>query len=507
MSADAPIPAPPPTTGPDHEPAEGWGREASWVSTTYFAEGLPYALVNNVADAMFTLMGASLGTIGLTALFHLPWNLKFLWGPLVDAYETKRTWLWVFELVLGLLVLLLAFTSSSHAALGVTSVVFVLLAIASATHDIAVDGYYLEALDEAGQSRYVGLRVAGHRVATLAGFGGFLMLAGATSWPVAWTVTAVVLFLLSVGHARLLPHAEARKKPARQLGRALLGRRGLSIFGLAVALIVLERKTGVMAGALASTGQALESALPWTAKISVSGWIGLGLLVGLLVVFALLPRIRRRIERSDSDFAQAYVTFLEQPGIGRALAFVITFRLGESFLLKMRTPFLLKEVQMSEGEFGLLTATIGVAATIVASMVGGFLISKGGLRRWIWPFVLSQNLLNLLYMVVALGDPAQTSTTTLGFVIIAENLGSGLGTAVFMVYIMRCAAPSHRAAHMAIVTALMSVGFTAAGVTSGFIAEAVGYAPYFGFTFLATIPSMLLIPFIPHLDRAPTAGA
>ena len=116
--------------------------------------------------------------------------------------------------------------------------------------------------------------------------------------------------------------------------------------------------------------------------------------------------------------------------------------------------------------------------------------------------MLCQNLLNLLYMVVAFGDPSQTSTATLSFVIIAENLGSGLGTAVFMVYIMRCAAPSHRAAHMAIVTALMSVGFTAAGVTSGFLAEAIGYANYFGFTFLATIPSMVLIPFIPHLDRA-----
>ena len=498
------MPAPPPTAGPDDD---GWGREATWVSSTYFAEGLPYALVNNVADAMFTLMGASLSAIGLTALFHLPWNLKFLWGPLVDAYETKRTWLWVCEIILGALVLLLAFTSSSAAAITISSGVFVLLAIASATHDIAVDGYYLEALDEAGQSRYVGLRVAGHRVATLAGFGGVLMLAGATSWPLAWAVTAGVLFLLAVGHARLLPRAEPRKKPARLLGRALVSRPALSFFGVAIAMVVLERQTGAISGAFSATGGALESALPWTAKISTSGWIGLVLLSGLLVVFALLPRIRRRIEHSDSDFAQAYVTFLEQPGIGRALAFVITFRLGESFLLKMRTPFLLKEVQMSEGEFGLLTATIGVVATIVASMVGGLLISKHGLKRWIWPFVLSQNLLNLLYMLLATGDPSQTSTAMLSFVIIAENLGSGLGTAVFMVYIMRCAAPSHRAAHMAIVTALMSVGFTAAGVTSGFLAEALGYSSYFGFTFLATIPSMLLIPFIPHLDRRPANGA
>ncbi len=502
MSADPPIPVPE-SSGGDHE---GWGREAGWVSSTYFAEGLPYALVNNVADAMFTIMGASLGAIGLTSLFHLPWNLKFLWGPLLDAYETKRGWLWVCELLLGAVVLMLAFTSSSETGLTIASGLFFLLAIASATHDIAVDGYYLEALDEAGQSRYVGLRVAGHRVATLLGFGGFLMLAGATSWPVAWVVASMVLFGLALGHARLLPQAERRKKAVGVLGRMLLGRRALSAFGVVVALVVLEHQTGVMASALASVGSGLVSLAPWTGGISVSGWIGLALLMALLAVFAMLPRIRRRIERSDSDFAQSYVTFLEQPGIGRALAFVITFRLGESFLLKMRTPFLLNEVQMTEGEFGLLTASIGVAATILASVVGGLLIAKHGLRRWIWPFVLSQNVLNLLYMLVALGEPSETSMGVFALVIVAENLGSGLGTAVFMVYIMRCAAPSHRASHMAIVTALMSVGFTVAGVSSGFLAEAIGFAPYFGFTFLATVPSMLLIPFIPHLDRRPGAA-
>jgi len=502
VSAEPPIPAPASSGGDD----EGWGREAGWVSSTYFAEGLPYALVNNVADAMFTIMGASLGAIGLTALFHLPWNLKFLWGPLLDAYETKRAWLWVCEVVLGVLVLMLAFTSSSDTGLAIASVLFFVIAVASATHDIAVDGYYLEALDDAGQSRYVGLRVAGHRVATLLGFGGFLMLAGATSWPVAWVVAALVLFGLALGHARFLPRAEPRKKPASSLGRMLLSRRFLSGFGVVVALVVLERRTSVMSSALGSIGESLGAVAPWTTKISVSGWIGILLLVTLMTVLAMLPRIRRRIERSESDFARAYVTFLEQPDIGRALAFVITFRLGESFLLKMRTPFLLKEVQMSEGEFGLLTATIGVAATIVASVIGGLLIAKHGLRRWIWPFVLSQNLLNLLYMGVALGQPSETSMGVLAFVIVAENLGSGLGTAVFMVYIMRCAAPSHRASHMAIVTAVMSVGFTLAGVSSGFLAEAIGFAPYFGFTFLATLPSMLLIPFIPHVDRRPDAA-
>src|SRR5690606_41994524 len=85
-------------------------------------------------------------------------------------------------------------------------------------------------------------------------------------------------------------------------------------------------------------------------------------------------------------------------------------------------------------------------------------------------------------------------------VIAIEHAGAGLGTAVFMVYLMRTCDPAHKAGHFAIVSALMSLSFTVAGVASGFLAEAIGFANYFGFTFLATIPSMLLIFFIPHLD-------
>ena len=84
--------------------------------------------------------------------------------------------------------------------------------------------------------------------------------------------------------------------------------------------------------------------------------------------------------------------------------------------------------------------------------------------------------------------------------ILLENFGAGLGTAVFMIYIMRCCDPRHRAAHMAIVTALMSIGFTAAGVASGFLADRMGFSLYFGFTFLATLPAMVILPFAPHLD-------
>ena len=183
---------------------------------------------------------------------------------------------------------------------------------------------------------------------------------------------------------------------------------------------------------------------------------------------------------------------------------MILFRTGESFLQKMRWPFLNGELGMSVDQYGIANGTIGVLAGFVATLAGGWLISRHGLRRWIWPFVLAQNVLNLLYMVLAyFPTGTQLGMPMLTVLIAVEEFGAGLGTAVFMVYLMRCCDPAHKAAHFAILSALMSVSFTVAGVASGFLAEAIGFGPYFGFTFLATVPMMALIFVIPRLDREP----
>ena len=183
------------------------------------------------------------------------------------------------------------------------------------------------------------------------------------------------------------------------------------------------------------------------------------------------------------------------------LAFVVLYRTGESFLMKMRWPFLHKVVEMSLEDYAIFNGTVGVIASFTATLAGGWLISKIGLRRCIWPFVLAQNMLNLLYMGVAgVAEPSELSLGVLGGVIAIEHAGAGLGTAIFMVFLMRCCDPRNKAAHMAILTALMSVSFTIAGVASGFLADSVGFFAYFGLTFVATLPSMLLIPFLPHLD-------
>jgi PAT family beta-lactamase induction signal transducer AmpG len=491
----------------DTKPRKKWHESPHlWVSSTYFAEGFPYAVVNNIADILFKELGASLQVVGLTSLFHLPWNFKFLWGPFVDNYETKRRWLLATEVVILVLLVVIALLAAGRGvALWPLAIGFVILALLSATHDIAIDGFYMEVLDGEEQSKFVGYRAAAYRIAVLVIGGPLVAVSAWFGWTVGLALAAGIMLALLAYHSYALPRTERAKQPWQALARALVSWRVLPLWLTAAALIVLEQRFA-LATALSFRFEALVRTAPWLAEIGIGGWAVIGLALALVLLFPIVRgRLRKHREGASSAYAESFVSFLAQPKVGIMLAFVILFRTGESFLQKMRWPFFDDVVQLPLDVYGVANGTVGVLASFVATIIGGRLIARDGLRRWIWPFMLAQNLLNLLYVGLALvPDPASVSTAAVATIIAIEHAGAGLGTAVFMVYLMRTCDPAHKAGHFAIVSALMSLSFTVAGVASGFLADAIGFANYFGFTFLATIPSMLLIFFIPHLDGRQT---
>lgn len=479
------------------------------MSTTYFAEGFPYALVNNVAEVLFKELGASIQAIGLTAIFHLPWNLKFLWAPLLDHYETKRRFMLGCEWAV-LAVLLVLTALGDGIPLWLAAALFILLAFIAATHDVAIDGYYLEALDADEQPRFVGLRAAAYRGAALLASGPLLVVADLAGWHATWGAATVVMSVVLAYHWTFLPDVERRGDPLRQWLRALLRPRVYAAFAVIAAVLALEAGLPFIRPVAAAIRSRIAT-IPALGDLGAAEWIGLVLLVSMLAALASLGRLRRMLVRQNSRYGRAFLDLLDAPQMGRALAFIVLFRTGESFLMKMRLPFLRDGCGMDLSTYGIVNGTLGFLATLVATLVGGFLISRHGLRRWLWPMVLAQNVPNLLYVAIAsVPDPAALGTWIVGSVVIAEDFGAGLGTAVFLVYLMRCCDPRHKATHMAVLTAVMSIGFTVAGMSSGFLVEALGgFAPYFVFAFIATIPSMLLLPWVPFLDRgrgeAPTA--
>jgi PAT family beta-lactamase induction signal transducer AmpG len=249
-------------------------------------------------------------------------------------------------------------------------------------------------------------------------------------------------------------------------------------------------------------------------RLSLPSWIVLCLLAALIVLATRAPALKRRLYASRSSYALAFVDYLDQPRVGLVLAFIVLYRTGESFLLNMAYPFL-NDIGVTRAQYGIAYGTFGIAASIAGGLLGGALIARYGLRRCIWPFVIGQNVLNLLYMGMAwkyaaiFQNPAAGSADLrlVTGLIVVEAFGAGLGTAAFMVFIMRTTKSGHKAAHFAIGTALMQISATMAGVFSGFLAESFGFVVFFGITFVATIPAMALIPFLPPIKADPPRPA
>ena len=142
-----------------------------WVPTLYFAEGIPYFIVNSISVTMFTKMGVPNGEMALfTSLLYLPWTIKPLWSPFVDILKTKRWWILCMQLLMTAVFVLttlsiphpdkatIAAGSTPISLFTFTLILFVITAFASATHDIAADGFYMLALNQQQQSFFVGIR-------------------------------------------------------------------------------------------------------------------------------------------------------------------------------------------------------------------------------------------------------------------------------------------------------------------------------------------------------------
>ena len=151
----------------------------AWISTLYFAEGLPYVAVMTISVIMYKRLGISNTDIALyTGWLYLPWVIKPFWSPFVDLIKTKRWWTLTMQWAIAIAFACIAFSIPTPFFFRLTLAFFWLVAFSSATHDIAADGYYMHALTEHEQSLYVGIRSTFYRIATVAGQGLLVIVAG-----------------------------------------------------------------------------------------------------------------------------------------------------------------------------------------------------------------------------------------------------------------------------------------------------------------------------------------
>lgn len=481
-----------------------------WAFTTYFAEGFPYTLIRIVSSVFFRDMKVSLEAIGLTSLFGLPWVLKFLWGPQIDQFGTKRRWLLNTQGLLVLLFLVVALLTPFPQMIQYIALFLFGGSIIAATHDMAIDGYYMEALDKKDQARFVGYRVMAYRIAMMTGTGIVVTIGAVSSWRLAYLSAAAMLGLLFIYHFFLLPRVETPRRPIHQcLGPLVHPKRSVMLV-LAV-LMILAVRWSLSCGWYEN----LKNHLPFLGRITVSGWVG----VALLLLLALMALFRNRIKQSlfndpEAFYSRAFLAYMDRGKMGVALAFIILMRTGESMLASMVSPFL---VDLGvKVHYGWISGGVGLPFSIVGAMLGGWFIARYGLRKTIWPFLLAQNLTNVIYMALALGLNGYVTMNTgaavpepigpFNLFLVAsvhafDQFAGGLGTAVLITFLMRTCLAEFKAAHYAIGTGLMNISGVLSGVMSGFLAQWLGYGWFFGISFVASAPGMALIFFTPFLDE------
>ncbi len=193
-------------------------RALLWTSTTYFGEGLPWTFLHQMGTEFLTAIGASKTQIGSTSLLHLAVTFKFAWSPVLDLFGKRRNWVWGLQILLGFGMFAVAAVAPSVAPNHNLTLFWALMAALSvvhATHDIACDGFYLQALDRHDQALYSGTRLGAYRLALIVGSSLLVYLAGKTSWLRGFGAAGVLMIVTALINAAVMPHPPESDAPAR----------------------------------------------------------------------------------------------------------------------------------------------------------------------------------------------------------------------------------------------------------------------------------------------------
>ena len=409
-----------------------------WIPSLYFAQGLPYVAVMTVAVIMYKNLGMSNTDIALyTSWLYLPWVLKPIWSPFIDITKTKRGWILMMQGLIAAAFAGIAFTIPTSFMVQGSLAFFWLLAFSSATHDIAADGFYMLGLSSGQQSFFVGLRNTFYRFATIFGQGILVMIAG-------WLTE----------------------------GR------------------IIESAKG-------------NEALAWS--------LAFYFMAGLFVFFTLyhkfvLPRPAEDCASSKTDakhimkeFFETFASFFKKDNMGLVFFFLLTYRLGESQLAKIASPFLLDKADvgglgLSTASVGQIYGTIGVGALLLGGVLGGLLVSKDGFKKWIIPMAFAINVPDLLYVYLAAYLP-DNIWIIMGSVA-TEQFGYGFGFTAYMLYLIYVAEGKHKTAHYAIGTGFMALGMMIPGMVAGWLQETLGYTNFFIWVCFCTIPGIVAAYFV-----------
>jgi len=250
-----------------------------------------------------------------------------------------------------------------------------------------------------------------------------------------------------------------------------------------------------LAGALAERSG--DVAMAWSVVMFILAAVFLGLCFYHQLVLPRPESDHRALQGGDylKEFFGTFRAFFARRDIWLILGFILTFRLGEAQLVKLVVPFLKDPLVkgglgLSTKEVGLVYGTVGVLALTLGGLLGGYLISRLGLKRCLWLMVAAVHLPDLVFVFLASALPH--SLIGISACIAVEQFGYGFGFSAMLMYMIMVADGPYKTAHYAICTGLMALGMMVPGMYSGRIQEAIGYQHFFIWVCLATIPAFIM---------------
>lgn len=416
-----------------------------------FSSGLPLALSGSTLALWMADVGVDLATIGLFALVGVPYTLKFLWAPLVDALDVpllgralghRRGWL-VFSQLLLIAAILFLGALDPVTAPWLVAVGALAVAIASATQDIVIDAFRVEYLETEEQAAGMAWFVAAYRIGLLAATAGAVGL-------VAW------LEVIGVDRGAVWFYG--------YMAMAVL-----VLVGMGAALYARE-PGGEAARARRETAHAGANPL---ARLFSTAWA-------------------------------AFADFLAKSDALAILIFVVAFKLCDTFAGVMTGPFVIG-IGFDKASYAAIVKGVGLAAALAGGAVGGLVARALPFASALWIAALLQMASNLVFSWQAV---VGVNHAALSLTIIVENFTGAIGTVIFVAYLSAlCASPLHTATQFALLTALAAVGRTTLASLSGFVAETTGWFLFFALSALAALPGLALLAWLQRRGHFAGMGA
>ena len=416
-----------------------------------FSAGLPLLLVFGTLSAWLARAGIDKSTIGHVSWVALLYGLKFIWSPLVDRmrlpvigsiFGQRRSWMLLAQT--GIICGLLAMASSNpltHLELLVYAAL--LVAFSSATQDISIDAWRIEAMPTEDQGAMAATYQIGYRIGMLLAGGGAFTLAHYYSWPLAYTVMAICM-AIGILTTLIIPEPEHRvsRETWKQEEKVIH---------------FLEN----------------SSHLPTTLR-DIYAWI----------IGAVICPFTEFFSR-NGRFALVI------------LLFIGLFRISDITMGVMANP-LYVDVGFSDLDIGLVTKTVGPFITIAGALLGGSLVIRFGVMPVLLAGAVLVILTNFLFVTIAMMPP---NVMMLALVVGADNLSGGMAGSAFIAYLSGLTNKAYTATQYALFSSLMLLPAKFIGGFSGDVVDAQGYVFFFTYTAALGMPATLLIIYLMKRDR------